>query len=420
MLAKDYKASPNWKPERSDAGSKAAILAAAAAGEHRKDENRESVPPSMWGTSAATIAFRSHSVKKVAVPAQSPNLDRERSLRGAHGAIASNRRRAISNPQEGSKPSYPDEANAAANALSAATIAAKPAMRTSGVPKSGAVPYTTMNRDMFTSHPPVKPEVDEQKRNDVIHASAVAMAKRMYNQQQRVINATKQAHSEPGMQSSTGSETTSTQQPMQFTNLQEAAYKLAQERLAKLHAEHQQNREFQEYYGSSPTPRRSLTLRNKMMRRRSSSDGDVTMLSDDRKRSQEIRQQMSLFSSKLSQVDEQKRQKDREALMAAARRNVEAQLQGIDKKVAADTGMVPPSSQSPEWESRARAEAHARSMARRDENAGKIDIGGGKYMDRAEVDEIAAKRVQPMLDDITEKAEKERERQAALRLEEER
>ncbi len=52
-----------------------------------------------------------------------------------------------------------------------------------------------MNKLMFTSRPPVKLEVDEQKRTDVLHASAVAMAKKMYNQQQKMIESQK-AHAD--------------------------------------------------------------------------------------------------------------------------------------------------------------------------------------------------------------------------------
>jgi len=321
--------------------------------------------------------------------------------------MAKTRPRSASTPQPG-KELYPDQANAAANALSAATLAHRPSMR-APADEAGAVPYTTMDRQMFTSHPPVKPETDEQQRADVIHASAVAMAKRMYNQQQSVISATKQAHGDHG------SEAPSELEPPQFTNLQEAAYKMAQDRLARLHEEHQKNRDLHDYYGSSgAAPQRKSTMRTKL-RRRSSSDGAVI---EDRRRSQQIRQQMSLFSSRLSEVDEQKRQRDRQALLAIAQKNVKAQLEGMDQKVYAETGKVTPAKLS-EWELKAHAAAHARSEARRDENTGKIDLGGGMFMDPKDVGDIAAKRVQPLLDEINAKAAQERERQAALKAEEE-
>jgi len=338
-------------------------------------------------------------------------LNRQKSLKAAQLADqrSGRRPRATSGPML--KPSYPDEANAAAHALSAATLAHKQTVRRPA-DETGAVPYTTMDRQMFTSHPPVKLEVDEQRRADVIHASALAMAKRMYNQQQRVIDATKQANPDPNSQRPVSADITS--QPAQYTNLQEAAYKLAQERLAKLHQEHQQNRDFQEYYGSPGTAQRRFTIRTKL-RRRASSDGAVI---EDRKRSQQIREQMSSFSTRLSEVDEQKRRKDRELVLATAQRNVQAQLKDMDERVYAVTGKVTPTLLN-QWELKAHAAAQARSEARKDDNAGKVDVGGGLYMDKKAVEGIAAKRVQPLIDDINDKAEKERERLAAQKMDEE-
>jgi hypothetical protein len=255
---------------------------------------------------------------------------------------------------------------------------------------------------MFTSNPPVKPEVDERQNNEQLHASAVAMARKMYLSQQKIIDEAKENH---GRDSDVA-------QPKPYVNLQDAAYKQAQERLAKLEQEHQKNRDFQSYYGNdSSTPKRRFTLTK--LRRRSSSDGDM----EDRQQSEKIRQQMSLFSNKLTEVDQKKRQDDRNALLAAAQRNVKAQLQGMDEKVYNETGQVNPTLMS-EWEVKAHQMANA-SHETRNENKGKIDIGGGRFMDPHEVDAIAAKRMQPLLDDINEKAQIERERLAALKMEEE-
>jgi hypothetical protein len=394
MLAKGSNSAP----------SKAALLAAESAGKKGSMSAPNAWP---WGNSAANQAFSKSGPTRA--PADSTTLNRQRSLRAAKGAMAARTRpRAKSTPLESSE-RYPGQANATANALSAATIAHQTPYR-SVSDEAGAVPYTTMSRQMFTSHPPVKPEVDEQKRNDVIHASAVAMAKKMYTHQQRVIDATKAAQEaqRPASSDSSG------QQPAQYTNLQEAAYKLAQERLSKLQDEHQKSRDFQEYYGTSPTAQRKLTVRGKL-RRRSSSDGAMI---EDRERSMQIRKQMSLFSTRLSEADEQKRKKDREAVLAAAQRNVSQQLKDMDERVYAVTGMVTPTLRS-EWETRAHTAALAKSEARKTGNEGKIDIGGGMFMDPKAVDKIAAKRVQPILDEINDNAEKDRARLAKLKAEEE-
>jgi hypothetical protein len=53
-------------------------------------------------------------------------------------------------------------------------------------------------------------------------------------------------------------------------------------------------------------------------------------------------------------------------------------------------------------------------------NTGRIHVGGGKYMDQSEIDAIAQARLQPTLDDITDKAEKQRALDEENRLEQER
>lgn len=416
MIAKDYKMAPQWQPEQSSHGAKAALLA------HRNDGKVEIWQPeaSAWGNSAAAQAF-----KKYGAGQSSPKVDygytelgRKGSLMAATGAMSTSRRRAESTPQPMRKlETYPDEANAAANALSAATHAHKPKKRSNLSTDGGSVPYTNMSREMYTSHPPVAPEVEEQNREASLHASAVAMAKQMYNIQQKHIdaasNAQRAAASAHGRAPSV-SEMSDEAQPMRYSNLQEAAQKLAQERLAKLHDEHAKNRDYRDYYGSNPQPTSRLSIRGRT-RRRASSDGK---LDEDREQSNKIKAQMSLFSSNLDQVDAKKRQHDREALIAVAQRNVTKSLHGMDERVFADTGKVAPSLLN-EWEVKAHAAAQAKSNSRM-ENYGKVDIGGGKFVDQSAVDAVAARNVQPVLDDINEKAEKERERQAEIKIEQER
>lgn len=425
-----------WQSERGDPsdGSKtAAVLAAenASSSSSSRPDKRASMPASVWGNSAANQAFAAAAGGSAAGAAGSErveprepmtSLNRQKSLRAAREAVAgSGRPRSKSNPL-----GYPDSENAAANALSAATIAHRPTINIT-MDHAGAQPLTTMGREMYTSNPPVKPEVDEKNREAVLHASAVAMAKRMYTHQQMTVDKARQAHgqleagsSRPGSSGTDGAQ----QHPMQFTNLQEAAYKLAQERLARLHDEHQRNREVADYYGTSPiaslSPGKRLTRLGKL-RRRASSDGDVvgSLAEDDQHRSTQIRKQMSLFSSRLDEVDEVKRTRDREALLAAAQRNVKATMEGMDEKMYRQTGRVTPAKLN-EWELKAHAAAQARSDARlASDMTGKVDLGAGQYMDREKVEEIAAKRVQPVLDEINEKAELERKRIVALREEQE-
>lgn len=412
---------PAWQPHPSPAGSKtAAVLAAENAARGDRLPSSSAQPASVWGNSAANQAFAAGRNSPRDSPAANSmgTLDRQKSLRAARGAMAgSTRPRSTSTPM-----TYPDSANAAANALSAATLAHRPAAAAAQGTEAGASPITKLDRQMYTSNPPVKPEVDERNREAVLHASAVAMAKRMYSTQQKASEAATHGDDQGG--SRPGSADSDRVRPMQFNNLQEAAYRLAQERLAKLHDEHQRNRGYQDYYGagtSPASPGRKFTKLGKA-RRRSSSDSDVTLpaAEDDRQRSRQIHKQMSLFSTRLSEVDVSQRAKDRDALLAAAQRNVKAAMEGMDEKVSRDTGRVT-SAKLSEWELRAHATAQARSDERKGGAvaAGKVDLGGGQYMDRERVEEIAAKRVQPLLDEINEKAEIERKRIVSLREEQE-
>ncbi|KAH7336536.1 putative Eisosome protein 1 [Rhexocercosporidium sp. MPI-PUGE-AT-0058] len=416
MQAHDYKMAPLWQPEASAHGAKAALLA------HRDGGKVEIWKPeakSAWGHSAATQAMASHRQGGL-----SPQLDyghtdlgRKGSLLAATGAMASSRKRAQSIPTVSPQPdTYPDESNAASNALRAATSASR-ASRRSDMPEAGAVPITNMSREMYTAAPPVQPEVDEKNRQDTLRASAVAMAQSMYQYQQKQFDAATHAQrgaSAAHRRNSSLDSADNAAQPMRFNNLQEAAQKLAQERLAKLHDEHAQNREYRDYYSSNTSaPQSRLSLRGRNRNRASS----LGTFEDDKEQSNKIRAQMSQFSSNLSQVDEKKRQQDRENLIAAAQRNVTKSLHGMDEKVFADTGKIAPSLLN-EWEVKAHAAAQANSDTRM-ENHGKVHIGGGKFINQSEINLVAARNVQPVLDEINEKAEAERERQAALKAEQE-
>ncbi|KAI0490712.1 hypothetical protein F4859DRAFT_17612 [Xylaria cf. heliscus] len=398
-MAEDHKSAPAREPSASSHGANAALLAAQSATGHGASK------PSLSddGVSAATSAFKS----------SRPNprntnpgaLERHRSLLAAQGAVA-RRQRADSAPTP--RESYPDEANAAANALNAATRAHRAPLEV-----TGAVPYTTMDKQMFTSRPPVKPEVDEQKRADVLHASAIAMAKKMYNQQQKMIEA-KKVHADKALvrgNLEVSSSISDDTQPAQITTLQDAAYKQAQARLAKMQEKNAQNRNLQDYYGTTLLSQRRF-IKGKL-RKRSLSDGVVI---EDQRRSQQIKKEMSLFSNRLSEVDEHKRQQDQDLLLATAQRNVHERLKGIDEKIATQTGMVPPPTLT-QWELNSRAVAQSRALQQDNRQPGKVDLGAGIHMDQEDINAIAARRIQPILDEINAKAELEHARQLELRLE---
>ena len=361
----------------------------------------------------------------------SPHVDRgvdkdgeKRAMMAATQSMASGRRRAGSTPIV-ANPAYPDSANSATNALKAATTVSR-----NGKPQPGPVSstgpqmdmtrihnqsITNMRREMYTANPPVAPEIEEKNRQTTLRASAVAMAKQMYDLQQKQIAeaaelgpsdsryAATNVHNRP---QSTISSDDGKPNP-QYANLQEAAQKLAAERLAKLHDEHAS---YRSYYGTQPAPQKRMSLRGRP-RRRASSDGDLG--DNDEENARQIRNQMSLFTGKLDQVDNKKRQKDRDSLLAVAQRNVRASMTGMDQKVYNETGKISPAMME-EWEAKARAKAQAESETRM-VNHGRVNIGGGKFLDQSEIDAIAAAKVQPTLDEITTKAEKDRARDEELR-----
>lgn len=424
MLAKDYKPAPLWHPEDSAAGSKAAHLAAQE-GAHVDIWLPESTSA---GNSAAGQAMRAKGLSPQVFRGSTAD-DNKKALMAATGAMSGSRRRAGSSPAV-SPPAYPDAANSAANALKAATSVSKPAGsgRQTKLPPPASSPIdaarihnaavTNLSREMYTANPPVAPEVEEKRRQEGLRAAAVSMAKQMYDVQQKIIDqaandgkgdshyAATSVHNRPSSVASDDAKAAP-----RYVNLQEAAQKLAAERLAKLHDEHAA---YRNYYGATQTAQKRLSIRGRP-RRRASSDGSTPQA--DEERSRQIRNQMSLFKDELAQVDAKKRQSDRDALLAAAQRNVRASMTGMDERVFNETGKASPAMME-EWEAKARARAKADSDARM-VNHGRVNIGGGKYLDQSEVDAIAAGRVQPTLDEITAKAEKQRARDEELRRQQE-
>ncbi|KAF2259189.1 hypothetical protein CC78DRAFT_537297 [Lojkania enalia] len=431
LLAHDYKMPPLWQPEASAAGSKAALLA-----------HKDGVKMDLWapeatsaGNSAATMAMRNKSL--------SPQLDygntedvRKRALVAATGALSSSRRqRAHSSPA--SPPGYPDSENSARNALNAATIAHTPSIRAGKSPAtptlasdrfgSGAIEAAriqhskSISREMYTEHPPIKLEVEEKQRQDALRASAISMAKQIYDVQQQHIDQTTGRPSRSRSQAQVGATTAHgqqqqlsdqddlKQQAMHLIHVQEAAQKLAAERLAKIGID--ENAAFRSYYGYDKPSRSKLSIRRG--RQRASSNPEKAD-SDDELQSRRIRKQMSQLNKSLADIDAQ-RDQDRRDLLAAAERKVHAQMQGLDKKIFDETGKMS-TAMIEEWDAKARAKAAAASEARM-ENHGKVHIGHGKFMDQADIDAIAHGRIQPTLDEIAEQTEKRRAEEEERRLE---
>jgi len=138
------------------------------------------------------------------------------------------------------------------------------------------------------------------------------------------------------------------------------------------------------------------------------SEGTYDMVSDDEKAALKVRSQISQLNSQTATVDANRREQDRRNLLAAAEKNVHAQMHKLDEQIFNDTGKMSPAMLE-EWDAKARERAKANSDARM-KTFGMVHVGGGKYIDQAEIDKVARQRVQPTLDRVTDKAEKQRAR----------
>ncbi|KAK4500176.1 hypothetical protein PRZ48_008362 [Zasmidium cellare] len=429
MLAKDYKMKELWQPELSQAGSKAALVAHGKGG--KVDLWQASATAD--GHSAATLAMRNKTL--------SPNVDysvtpenKSKALRAATMSHNTGRQRAESTPQPAPPPAYPDSHRSGANALNAATVSHRAstlksapdgwdseANQAARIKNLGSA----MDRTMFTDHPDIDVGNEEAKHQQALRASAVSMAKRLYESQNRTA-LTSDPEEILGAQAAANRSSTSSQpdlktEAMRYINLQEAAHKLAAERLAKVDKNFEAAR-YREYYGYEDKPKRlssNMSLRSKggrgRQRNRASSDTATADFSDsdDEEQARRIRTQMSALQGGLSQVDQKKQQDDRAKLLAAAEKRVSARMHNMDEKVYNETGKIPPALQE-QWEAQARERAQKeRELAA--ENPGKIHIGGGKFMDQSEIEAIAAARLKPTLDEINDTAENKRARDEETR-----
>lgn len=277
------------------------------------------------------------------------------------------------------------------------------------------------NVQLYTSTPPVEIEVEEQKHKDTLRAAAISMAKDMYATtatakdeadgvdfasaaaQKRLSNRLSQSQ----FSWAPGDEYNAPQQ--RSPNLHEAAQKIANEKLAKM-----QRDDLQQYYGTATSPKSRQTL-SRRLRRRTSSEGDASQF--DLEKSEQIRNQMFSLQNRLHQIDE-KKTRDRADLMEIARKNVNARIHDMDEEVYAHTGKPSPNMQR-EWEEQAMQRTRQENEVRSTE-FGRVSVGGQKYMDQAEVEAIARSRIQPTLDEISNRVEEQRAREVEEELEQER
>lgn len=394
---------PESTTQHSAEGLGAAMLAVR---EHRQSVGQESVPS--IHRRGSSIDDRYHHTAVGGDP-------KDKALKAATGAYTLSRQRSDSAPSEPGLVYDSAHARSAGGALQGSRVEEEdhlghlsPAMEASRIQHTA-----NLNAKLYTSSPPGQTQTKEQNYRNSLRAAAISMAKDMYKITEN--------REQPGQTGSAVVAAQRGQDQLGYRNtvsavdgsavrraiaLQDAAQKRAAEKLARMHDE---QAEYQLYYGTAPQPQRSrLTSR----RKRTSSDADSQI---DAEQSQQIRTQMTSLRTKLDEVDVQ-RTRDRELLLQAARRNVDQTLQDMEAQIYADTGRAPPSVQK-EWDEvaqeRVRQEAEAFEGATQGD---RVNIGGQKYMEMADVEAVARARLQPAFDEINESAELQRAQEVEARL----
>lgn len=417
-----------WRPGRLTDAEKAAY--------HVKDFSPPKIPlPSTGysaeGLGAAILAVREQrdSISQSSNQPTSPQYEasarsgqiQDKARRAATGAFAA-RQRADSAPNE------PVIAPDSSWALSAAGLSHRAQVENEGpldhldsaMEASRITHAAKTNARLYTSSPPIDSEIRERNHRNSLHAAALVMARDMYaimgptgeaNKMDPAISAAQKGQSQLQKRKTVSGATGTAGQ--RALTLQEEAQRRAAEKLARMRDEHA---DMQQYYGTAPQPQRSLLSAR---RKRTSSDADSTQV--DAEQSRQIRNQMFSLRNKLNKVDEQ-RQKDRDLLMEAARRNVNAKIHDMEMQVYADTGRAPPSIQK-QWDEaareRVRQEAETSEAKSVTPERERVNIGASRYMDMADVETVARSRMQPALDEITDQAERRRAEELEARLDEE-
>lgn len=387
---------PQPSTQYSAQGLGAAILAV------RDQRGMSSLPPTQTGHKHEVSLDRSHTLDKA-----------RRAATGAYTA----RRRSGSAPGEAAAATESQHARSAAEALKPPQVEDQDPLGhlDKGMEASRIQHISHTNARLYTSSPPVASEIEERNRRSSLRAAAISMAKDMYDvtgppgesgDLDSAIYAAQKGQEQSRAQKTGGAVEGSTAK--RALTLQDAAQKRAAEKLARMQDEHT---EMQNYYGTAPQSQRS---RLASLHKRTSSEADVPQ--GDTERSRYIRSQMTSLRTKVDQVDE-KRVRDRELLMEAARRNVDATILDMETKLYADTGRAPPSMQK-QWDESAqeRVRREAEAVEATGARGDRVKYGTQQYMEMADVEAVARSRVQPALDEISDQAEKQRAHEVEARL----
>ncbi|KAF3162200.1 hypothetical protein TWF225_009607 [Orbilia oligospora] len=430
LLAGDSKPPEVWRPSTpSKSASQAAISVRQRA--HTMPESKRPVQPPQSTPNALAAAGVANSPRKLSKPApKSPpalayDINKVNALAAQN---AQNRLSAASQPRSALPQAQTDKNMS--DILRAASISMAKNMKKSP-PLSGggnlsrqSMPSgTSMPPGSYYSHIPTSPKKvtpADQKLNRKSSTQAASIA------------ASSDLHSVISGDSDE-------RQIRYYPHLEEAARKAASERLARLQAEHDRARKASglppswQSGGKAPTTRaRSSTAPSSAAPKATTASKAAAATTTgatprrqpdatDYARSMKIKSDTAKLTKQIASVDKDRQARDYLAILAVAERNVKSQMQDLETKVAEDQGRVPKHLQA-EWDAKAKmlsAEYERKRAEESEKKKGKINMGGGLWYDQEDLERIARGNVQPILDEINVKAEKERARIEALRVEKE-
>ncbi|KAF8539636.1 hypothetical protein BDD12DRAFT_805134 [Trichophaea hybrida] len=262
-----------------------------------------------------------------------------------------------------------------------------------GYERDSTVTSSTKRDSGFVISPEEDVLAQTRQKSDILTAATVSMTNDKLKRKEVFQSPPRRPHDDSGPPSVN----TPVPRRPKYPNLEEAARRQAEERLARI--------------GYLPASRsiasgrtRSVSLSSNHLRPQSY---DTLDLDED-----------------IDRTDRRKRGQDALLLMSTARKNVQTRLSEQDRQIAKSRAS------RKDWLPKATEIAQRQSDQRmqRTQNHGKVDIGGGKYMTQEEIDRIAERNVRPVIDDINERAEehhqlkrerrKEKTREMARRLDE--
>lgn len=365
-----------WRPDPISAAGAAASLAQANT---KRVDNWKSAPDNPVGN-AALHALGDPSFLQLYRMSDAP---KRWSLTGAIGAMQSSkqRRRSESSPMP---LTTQQETKVSNSALTAATLAHMPSARRLSIATEGPTSEGLAERKLVDAG---RVPQQDKRASDILRAATISMS-RSNRDTTLPPDTPRQKHLvQPDLQ-----RLTATPPSRRYnSNIEEAARKVAAERLAKI--------------GYDTGRPRSTSLPGTQGAQASvnRSYSGVGAGSSNLGRAHKINANMALPQDNLAKIDAKKRGENAVLLMSTAQRNVQARMSGIDKQVAESRGVI----RREDWDAKAIQVAQAGSD-RRLKHHGKISIGGGAYMAPEEIEAIAERNVRPVLDEMDRKADAER------------